>query len=106
MTLATSLDLDDRERERVEQLCTEFDPEHFLPEWMKERGDRADWEIYLRHERDELRSQLEVAVAFGDSLKRLVDADFRIRLFYDLAAELTRFGGEFSDLEALERLHG
>jgi hypothetical protein len=92
MTLATSLDLDDRERERVEQLCGEFDPEKFVPEWMMQRGERADWEGFLRFEREEFRRQLEVAVSFGRSLQRLANTDFRFELFCNIASEVTKFG--------------
>jgi len=104
MTTATSLDLDDLEIERVEQLCTEFDPEHILPEWMKERGDRADWEAYLRFERDGLRAQLEVAVAFGRSLHRLESDDIRLQIFHGLASELTK-ASPGDDYEGWYRFH-
>ena len=49
-------EVSDRERKVSEQLCTEFDQEHFVPRWMKERADRADREAYLRFERHELRN--------------------------------------------------
>lgn len=104
MATATKLDLNEQETEQVEQLCTEFDPEHFVPEWMKERGDRADWEAYLRFERDDLRAQLEVAVAFGRSLQRLESDDIRLQLFYGLASELTK-ASPGDDYEGWYRFH-
>lgn len=102
MATATKLDLNNREREQVEQLCTEFDPEHYVPEWMKERGNEADWEAYLRFERHELRSQLEVAVAFGRALERLESYDFRLQLFNSLAEDLTK-PGPISNVEGWNR---
>ena len=104
MATATRLDLDDWEKEQVERLCAEFDPERFVPEWMKERGERADWEAYLQFERHELRGQLEVAVGFGRSLHRLVDNDFRLRLFYSLAQELTK-PGPVGNVDGWHRFH-
>lgn len=98
MTPATILNLNEQETEQVEQLCTEFDPEQFVPEWMKERGDREDWEGYLRAERHELRGQLEVAVLIGRALAR-VDSELRLRLFYAAAQEITKVG-DHDDYEA------
>lgn len=103
MKTATKLDLNQQETERVDQLCAEFDPEQYVPEWMKERGERADWEGYLRAERHELRGQLEVAVLIGRPLAR-VDSELRQRLFYAAAQEITKVG-DHDDYAAGDRLH-
>jgi hypothetical protein len=59
-TTATKLDLDDWEMEEVERLRAEFDPEQSVPDWMKERGEMADWAGHLRAERHELRANISV----------------------------------------------
>ncbi|MBA2365830.1 MAG: hypothetical protein H0V77_05195 [Actinobacteria bacterium] len=53
--------LSESETELVDQLCAQFDPEQFIPQWMRERGSEADWQAYLRVERHEFREELEVA---------------------------------------------
>jgi hypothetical protein len=43
-TTTAKFRLSDQEQEIVDQLCNEFEPSRFLPPWMAERGEPADWE--------------------------------------------------------------
>ena len=57
--------LDESEAQMVDGLCAEYDPEQFIPPWMRERESEADWQAYLRVERFELRGALEGAMLLG-----------------------------------------
>jgi hypothetical protein len=106
--------LDEVEEEWVSSLCREFDPEQFVAPWIRERGQEADWQAYLRVERIELREQLVIATLVGKVLEHLGkpwwadlfegveelvrdepgykwarDPDTRLAIFYVLAQELT-----------------
>jgi hypothetical protein len=54
----------------VNRLCAEFDPEQYIPQEMKEQG-AAHFQGYLRVQRHELRSELEVAVLLGRAMKHM-----------------------------------
>jgi hypothetical protein len=82
-------------RQLADHLCAEFDPERFIPDWMKARGTRAEWAALLRAERHELRGAVEVAVLVGDVLESFAHPSsepapyHRLRLFYAFAEALT-----------------
>ena len=92
--------LSESETELVDQLCAEYDPEQFIPQWRRERGSEADWQAYLRVERHEFRDEVEVAALVGSMINRpldgqrgktwVVEADTVLQLFYGLAEDLTR----------------
>ena len=103
MATATKLDLTEQETERVNQLCAKFDPEDFFPEWMKQRGESADWEAYLRMERHELRSHLEVALLTRRAFAQL-DGELRLRLFHDAADEIVKSGPDDDTFQAVFRV--
>jgi len=96
--------LSESETELVDQLCAEYDPEQFVPQWMRERGSEANWQAYLRVERHEFREEAEVAALVGGMTRRhqsgrtwVVDTDTILQLFSDLAQQLTRMAGDGSD---------
>ena len=100
MAAEVSFGLSESETELVDQLCAQFDPEQFIPQWMRERGSEADWQAYLRVERHEFRDEVEVAALVGSMINRpldgqrgktwVVEADTVLQLFYGLAEDLTR----------------
>ena len=107
-----SLDDESLNQEMLRWLREEYDPERFVPPWMRERGDDADWEAWLRYMRVELHEQLKVAFLVGVVLEHLGnpwtmspgyswarDEVVRLQLFYGFAQELAK-GGAVSDAEA------
>ena len=97
MTSEIKFGLSESETELVDQLCAEYDPEQYIPQWMRERGSEADWQAYLRVERHEFREEVEVAALVGGMTRRhvagrtwVVDTDTVLQLFYDFVQPLTR----------------
>jgi len=104
MTSEIKFGLSESETELVDQLCAEYDPEQYIPQWMRERGSEADWQAYLRVERHEFREEVEVAALVGGMTRRhvagrtwVVDTDTVLQLFYDFVQPLTRMAGDGSD---------
>jgi hypothetical protein len=108
--------LTDYEVELVEQLCIEFEPSQFLPPWMAEHGEPADWEAWMRVERHELRLNLEVAVLVGAELEHIgypwtgeegpawaQDAEARLQLFHTLVDRLRPIRDD-ADLDGVDRV--
>ena len=108
--------LDESEAQMVDGLCAEYDPEQYIPQWMRERGSEADWEAWLRLERYELRGSVEVAVLVGSNLDHLAypwtgeghlwarEPEVRYQLFYALLDSLTT-RADIDDIEGYCRLH-
>lgn len=115
-TTTAKFRLNDSEMEMVDQLCNEFEPSQFLPPWMAERGEPADWEAWMSVERHELRGNLEVAALVGAELEHLGypwtgdpglswarDRDARLQLFHALAERLVPMW-DTADMDGIDRV--
>jgi hypothetical protein len=115
-TTTAKFRLTDDEQEMVDHLCTEFEPGQFLPPWMAERGEPADWEAWMRVERHELRDNLEVAVLVGAELEHIgfpwtgdpgqswaQKAEARLALFHTLVDRLVPVRDN-ADLDGIKRV--